>query len=325
MLAYIVRRALYAIPILVLINIFTFALFFRVNTPDDMARMQLGVKRVTPEAIQKWKVDRGLDKPLFHNDARRGVRAWTDTIFFEKSLRLFVFDFGRAEDNRDIATEIRTRMGPSLALAVPVFLVGLAVNISFALGMAFFRATYLDFWGVILCVAMMSISSLFYIIGGQYLISKLWHLVPISGYAGGLDAVKFLVLPVLIGVVGGIGSGSRWYRTLFLEEMGKDYVRTARAKGLAESTVMFRHVLQNALIPILTGVVVVIPLLFMGSLLMESFFGIPGLGSYTIDAIQAQDFAVVRVMVFVGSVLYILGLLLTDIAYTLVDPRVRLN
>jgi len=325
MLAYIVRRALYAIPILIGINLITFALFFLVNTPDDMARMQLGVKRVTPEAIQKWKAEHGYDKPLLWNAAAAGGNKFTDTIFFEKSVRLFALDFGSAEaDNRNIANEIRMRMGPSLALAVPVFLVGLAVNITFALGMAFFRATYLDFWGVILCVAMMSVSSLFYIIGGQFLISKLWHLVPISGYAGGLDAAKFLVLPVLIGVVGGIGAGSRWYRTLFLEEMGKDYVRTARAKGLAESTVMFRHVLQNALIPILTGVVVVIPLLFMGSLLTESFFGIPGLGSYTIDAIQAQDFAVVRAMVFIGSVLYIVGLLLTDISYTLVDPRVRL-
>jgi peptide/nickel transport system permease protein len=190
--------------------------------------------------------------------------------------------------------------------------------------MAFFRATYLDLWGVVLCVAMMSISSLFYIIGGQYLVSKLWHLVPISGYEGGVDAAKFLVLPVLIGVIGAFGSSTRFYRTLFLEEMGKDYVRTARAKGLAESVVMFRHVLKNALIPILTGVVVVIPTLFLGSLITESFFGVPGLGSYTIDAIQAQDFAVVRSMVFIGSVLYIAGLLLTDISYTLVDPRVRL-
>jgi peptide/nickel transport system permease protein len=130
---------------------------------------------------------------------------------------------------------------------------------------------------------------------------------------------------VLIGVIGGIGSGGRWYRTLFVEEMSRDYVRTARAKGLAESTVLFRHVLKNAMIPILTGVVVVIPLLFMGSLLTESFFGIPGLGSYTIDAIQAQDFAVVRAMVFIGSVLYIAGLLLTDLSYTLVDPRIRLE
>jgi len=320
MLAYIVRRVLYAIPILVGINVITFALFFLVNTPDDMARMQLGQKRVTPEAIQKWKAERGYDKPLFYNQG-----SLTSTIFFEKSVRLFAFDFGYAEDNRDIASEIRSRMGPSLALAIPVFLVGLAVNITFALGMAFFRATYLDVWGVVLCVAMMSISALFYIIGGQYLISKLWHLVPISGYAGGLDAAKFVVLPAAIGVVSGLGAGGRWYRTLFLEEMTRDYVRTARAKGLSEASVMFRHVLKNAMIPILTGVVAVIPLLFMGSLISESFFGIPGLGSYTIDAIQAQDFAVVRAMVFIGSVLYIVGLLLTDLSYTLVDPRVRLE
>jgi peptide/nickel transport system permease protein len=320
MLAYIVRRVLYAIPILIGINVITFALFFLVNTPDDMARMQLGQKRVTPEAIQKWKAERGYDKPLFYNDG-----SLTNTIFFEKSVRLFAFDFGYAEDNRDIASEIRGRMGPSLALAIPVFLVGFAVNITFALGMAFFRATYLDVWGVVLCVAMMSISALFYIIGGQYLISKLWHLVPISGYAGGADAAKFVVLPAAIGIVSGLGAGGRWYRTLFLEEMTRDYVRTARAKGLPESSVMFRHVLKNAMIPILTGVVAVIPLLFMGSLLSESFFGIPGLGSYTIDAIQAQDFAVVRAMVFIGSVLYIVGLLLTDLSYTLVDPRVRLE
>jgi peptide/nickel transport system permease protein len=325
MLAYVVRRVLYAIPILVGVNLITFALFFVVNTPDDMARMHLGAKRVTPEAIEKWKQDRGYEKPLVYNAIEPGVRKFTETIFFEKSLKLFAFDFGRAEDQRDIAHEIRTRMGPSLALAIPVFLVGLAVNITFALLMAFFRATYLDFWGVVLCVAMMSISTLFYIIGGQYLASKILHLVPISGYAGGVDAAKFVILPVLIGVVSGIGSGSRWYRTIFLEEMGRDYVRTARAKGLAESVVLFRHVLKNAMIPILTGSVVVIPLLFMGSLLAESFFGIPGLGSYTIDAIQAQDFAVVRSMVFVGSVLYIVGLLLTDLSYTLVDPRIRLE
>jgi peptide/nickel transport system permease protein len=171
----------------------------------------------------------------------------------------------------------------------------------------------------------MSISGLFYIIGGQYLVSKLLHLVPISGYASGIDATKFVVLPVLIGVISGIGAGARWYRTLFLEEMNRDYVRTARAKGLPETAVLFRHVLKNGMIPVLTGAVVVIPLLFMGSLITESFFGIPGLGSYTIDAIQSQDFSVVRSMVFIGSVLYIAGLLLTDISYTLVDPRIRLE
>ena len=321
--AYIVRRIAYAFFILIGVNLITFVLFFKVNTPDDIARLQLGVKRVTPEAIAKWKADRGYDKPLVYNDAADGARKFTDTIYFEKSVEMFRFKFGSADDGRDIAYEVRTRMWPSLALAVPVFLIGMLAQISFALMMAFFRATYVDFWGVVLCVIMMSISGLFYIIGGQYLVSKVWSLAPISGYAEGFDAFKFLLLPLVVGVIGGIGSGTRWYRTIFLEEVGKDYVRTARAKGLSEIVVFFRHVLQNAMIPILTGAVVAIPLLFMGSLVAESFFGIPGLGSYTIEAIQAQDFAVVRSMVFIGSVLYILGLLLTDISYTLVDPRVR--
>ncbi len=325
MTAYVIRRILYSIPILIGVNLLTFILFFVVNTPDDMARMHLGAKRVTPEAIEKWKAERGYDKPLLYNASAAGPEKLADTIFFRKSLRLFVLDFGAAEDGRDIASEIASRMIPSLALAIPVFLVGLAVNVTFAMFMAFFRATYLDFWGVVLCITMMSVSTLFYIIGGQYLASKLWHLVPISGYAGGLDSFKFLALPVVVGVVGGFGTSARLYRTLFLEEMSKEYVRTARAKGLAETTVLFRHVLKNAMIPILTGVVVVIPSLFLGSLISESFFGIPGLGSYTIDAIQGQDFAVVRSMVFIGSVLYVVGLLLTDISYTLVDPRIRLE
>ena len=166
---------------------------------------------------------------------------------------------------------------------------------------------------------------MFYIIGGQYLLGKVLRLVPISGYNDGLQSIKFVVLPVIVAVVGGVGAGSRWYRTLFLEEMNKDYVKTARAKGLSESMVLFRHVLKNAMLPILTSVVVIIPSLFMGGLVLESFFGVPGLGSYIIDAIQQQDFAIVRAMVFLGSILYIVGLILTDISYTLADPRVRLQ
>jgi peptide/nickel transport system permease protein len=323
--AYIVRRVFYAVPILIGVNLLTFVLFFVVNSPDDMARMQLGAKRVTTEAIQNWKAEHGYDLPLLYNAQAAGLSRATETIFFQKSAKLFAFDFGTSDSGRDIGYDISQRMWPSLAIAVPVLLVGLVVNISYALFIVLFRATYVDIGSVVLLVAMMSISGLFYIIGGQYLLSKLFHLVPISGYDTGINAWKFLVLPAIIGVIGGIGAGTRWYRTLFIEETTKDYVRTARAKGLSERVVLFRHVLGNALIPILTGVVVVLPLLFMGSLITESFFGIPGLGSYTIDAIEAQDFAIVRAMVFLGSVLYILGLLLTDISYTLVDPRVRLS
>ncbi|MFV1973295.1 MAG: ABC transporter permease [Thiohalobacterales bacterium] len=325
MFAYIVRRAAYAIPILIGVNLLTFYLFFVVNSPDDMARLHLGVKRVTPEAIEKWKAERGYNKPLMYNEAAAGIDRLTETIFFEKSLKLFAFDFGHSDDGRDISHDIGQRMIPSLAIAIPSLLVGLLINISFAMLLAFFRGTYVDVSGVILSVVLMSVSAMFYIIGGQFLLGKLLRLMPISGYDGGLDAIKFLVLPVIIGVISGIGSSTRLYRSFFLEEAGKDFIRTARAKGLKESRVLFRHLLANAMIPIITGVVVILPLLFMGSLLLESFFAIPGLGSYTIDAINRQDFAIVRAMVFLGSVLYIIGLILVDVAYTVVDPRVRLS
>lgn len=322
---YIIRRFLYAIPILIGVNFLTFALFFMVNTPDDMARMHLGEKHLTTEAIEQWKADKGYDKPLFINNSEPFPDNLSDTIFYENSLSLFTFNFGQSDEGRDIGADVSQRMWPSLAIAIPTFILGLIANIVVALLVVMFRATKIDLAAMAIAVSLMSISGLFYIIGGQYLFAKMWSWFPISGYDMGENAWKFLILPVIIGVVSGLGAGVRWYRSLFLEEVYKDYVRTAKAKGLSELSILFRHILQNAMLPILTGVVVVIPLLFMGSLLMESFFGIPGLGSYTIDAIQGQDFSIVRVMVFVGTVLYIVGLILTDISYALFDPRVRLS
>ena len=325
MINYIIKRFLYAIPILIGVNLLTFTLFFVVNSPEEVARLHLGNKRVTQEQIISWNEQRGYNYPLFINQSEQGINVIKKTIFYEKSLKLFYFEFGISDSGRDIKYDIKQRMWPSLAIALPSLLVGLMLNITFALFFVFFLSTRVDYIGVIICVALMSISSLFYIIGGQYLISKLLQLVPISGYSQGYEAIKFLVLPVIISVIYGIGSGTRWYRSLFLEEIEKDYVKTAKSKGLSEASVLFKHVFKNALIPILTGVVVILPLLFLGSLIVESFFGIPGLGSYTIDAIQSQDFAIVRAMVFLGTVLYIIGLILTDISYTLVDPRVRLK
>ena len=325
MMAYILRRMAYALPLLLAVNLITFALFFLVNSPDQMAQVQLGVKHISPEAVAQWKRERGYDLPLFLNTAASGSETITQTIFYQKSLRLFVFDFGKSDQGRLISKDIVERMGPSLAVQVPVLIIGVLVNICVALLVVLFRASLFELAAMVICVALFSISGMFYIIGGQYLFGKLWQLVPVSGYLHGLDALRFLILPVLVGVVSGIGGGVRLYRMIFLEEVHKDYVRTARAKGLSEQAILFRHVLPNGLIPILTGIVVVIPTLFMGSLLTESFFGIPGLGSFVIDGIQAQDFSIVRSMVFLGSVLYIAGLLLTDISYTLADPRVRLS
>lgn len=437
MTAYIIRRVLYAIPILVGVNLITFVLFFFVNTPDDMARIHLGIKRVTVEQIAKWKRERDYHLPTFYNTGwsefavrqvgeapvelslpaqRAGtyvirvdvpspgkgtldlavatdstavlalapefgdggtiqldlsstgrtefriqmdgtrpdamyhllrlvatpsegapmavvrvsykedpsvIARFTETVFWKKSIRYLSFRFGKSDDGRNIGDEIAKRIGPSLAITFPTFLIGILVNITAAMIIAFYRGTYLDFWGVIACVAMMSISVLFYVIGGQWLFGKALRLVPVSGYDTGIHAAKFVALPVVIGILGGVGNGVRWYRTIFLEEIGRDYVRTARAKGLPESLVLYKHVLKNALIPVLTGVVVMIPFLFIGSLVLESFFSIPGMGSFTLEAIQRQDFAIVQAMVFLGSGLYILGLILTDISYTLVDPRIR--
>jgi peptide/nickel transport system permease protein len=325
MFAYLVRRILYAIPILIGVNLITFMLFFVVNSPDDMARAQLGKKYVTPAMITQWKISHGYNLPLYYNAEQAGIAKITDTLLVKKSLSQFTFNFGNSDQGRNINTDISQRMWPSLAIAVPSLVLGLFVNIVFALLVVFFRYTFFELSAVFMCVVLMSISGLFYIIAGQYLFAKILQLVPISGYVPGLDAWRFLLLPVAVAVISSIGAGTRWYRTIFMEEISKEYVRTARAKGLSNLAVLFRHVLKNGMLPILTGVVVVIPSLFMGSLLLESFFGVPGLGNYMIDAIRSQDFAIVRTMVFLGTVFYVIGLILTDITYTLVDPRVRLE
>jgi len=313
------------LPILLLVNFITFFLFFAINKPDDIARAHLGAKHVSQAQIEDWKITHGYDLPMFVNQQAHGVKIITHTLFFQKSIRLFTFDFGMSDAGRSISHDIQQRMWPSFALALPTLLVGLFVNITFALLLVYYRHSYLEISGLVFCIVLMSISPLFYIITGQYVIAKLFQWLPISGYEPGFQSWQFLLLPMLIGVISGIGAGTRWYRTIFIEERYKAYVKTAQAKGVSEVAILFRHILRNGLLPILTGVVVIIPSLFMGSLLLESFFGIPGLGSYTIDAINQQDFSIVRAMVFLGTVLYIIGLLLTDISYSIADPRVRLS
>ena len=327
MISYILRRIGYGALILLGVNLATFFLFFTVNTPDDMARLNLGGKRVNQEAIEKWKAERGYDKPLYLNEKKQGSERFTETIFWERSVSLFALKFGRADSESagDIGHEVRERMWVSVQLALPLFVLQVIASTAFALGLVMFRHTRFDFWGVVACVLMLSISSLFYIIVGQYLFSRVLKLAPISGYAGGLDVVKFLILPIGLALIARLGGEARLYRAMFLEEIGKDYVRTARAKGLAESAVLYGHVLRNALIPIITSAGSYLPYVFLGSLVFESFFGLPGLGAWVIEAIGRQDFAVVRSMVFVGSLLYIATYVVIDIAYTWADPRVRLS
>jgi peptide/nickel transport system permease protein len=323
----VLRRIAYGALVLLGVNLATFFLFFTVNTPDDMARLNIGGKRVSQEVIDKWKAERGYDKPLYFNESRQGRERLTDTIFWERSVSLFALDFGRsdAEGSGEIAQEVASRMWVSMQLALPLFVLQLVASAAFALLLVMLRHTRLDFWGVVACVLMLSISSLFYIIVGQYFFARVLMLAPISGYAEGWGLLKFLVLPIGLSLLARLGGEARLYRAMLLEELGKDYVRTARAKGLSDGRVLTRHVLRNALIPIITSAGSYLPYVFLGSLVFESFFGLPGLGAYVIDAIAKQDFAVVRTMVFLGSLLYIASYIVIDLAYSWADPRVRLG
>ncbi|MCW5890965.1 MAG: ABC transporter permease [bacterium] len=321
MLSYLVRRLAYGAVTVLGVLLFLFLLFFLVTTPEDIARRALGDK-AQPAALAQWIASHGYDKPLFWNAA-----APTDTLLVDHFRRMLTFDFGRSDaDDVPITRRLREGAGPSLALTVPMFLLEIPLAVALALLVALLRETYVDRLGVVLCVLAMSVSILLYIIGGQFLIGKLLRWFPISGFDPNPAVIlRFLALPVLVGIVSGLGEGIRFYRTVFIEETGRDHVRTARAKGAGDARVMTVHVLRNALIPILTQVVLVIPFLFTGSMLLESFFGIPGLGALTVDAIHGNDFATLRTMVYIGSLLFILGQVLTDLSYVLVDPRVRLE
>lgn len=325
MLKYLFKRIIHSIPILLGANIITFCLFFMVNSPTDVARMYLGDKHTSEEMVQQWLQKNNYDKPLFWDNDADGSDKITNTLLFHQTLDMFSLNFGKSNDGRSIIDDIKIRMWPSLAIAIPTLFLSVIINIVLALFLMVFRYGIVERVGLTICMVLMSISGLFYIIGGQYLLAISARLGPISGYLPGLESVRFVAIPVIIGVVSGMGVGVRWYHSLMQEEWHKEYVKTARSKGFSAWQVLSKHVLPNALVPIVTSVVAILPLLFMGSLLMESFFAIPGLGSYTIDAISKQDFAIVRAMVFLGAVFYIIGLILTDLVYTIVDPRIRFN
>jgi len=328
MAAYLIRRLAYGVLTVLGVLFLLFVLFFAITDPDDIARKALS-ERVRPEVIVQWKKNHGYDKPMLLN-TEHGVanpRRYSDTLLYEHFRRMLTFDFGRTDvGDEPIGRRLWEGAGPSLSLTAPMFALGLVLGIGIALSAAFFRDTYIDGAVLIACILAMSVSGLLYIIAGQYLVGLLLKWFPISGFdSDPAVIVRFLALPVLIGLVTGFGADARFFRTIFVEEMNRDYVRTARAKGAGDARVMVRHVLRNALIPILTNVVVAIPFLFTGALLLESFFGIPGLGSITVDAIRSNDFSTLRTMVYLGALLFVAGQLLTDVSYALADPRVRLS
>ena len=311
MIAYLVRRFLYVIPLVLGVSLFVF-LVFDSGILGDRAASQLG-KHASPAALARLRHDLGLDLPFLE-------RLWN----YAKDV--FTLDFGRSWSTKIPITEIVAKsLWPSISLTLPAFAISTLLAVSLSVLCAAFRGGKLDKTLLIGAVALMSVSSLVYIIFGQYFLSFEAGLFPISGYTRGPGALEYLALPVLIFVFLNIAPDLRFYRTAMLEEVRQDYVRTARAKGLAESRVLFAHVLRNGLIPVVTQVVVSIPFLFLGSILLERFFGIPGIGGVVIQAIEKTDIPVIRALTVVFALVVVVANLATDVAYTLIDPRVRLG
>jgi peptide/nickel transport system permease protein len=312
MSAYIIRRLFYLAPIVFGVILLTFILFNVVTSGEAIAKQRLG-PHADEKQIAKYMDKHGYNEPMH----LRFVHTLTDLV---------TFNFGRSEvTHQRITSMVWQGMWPSLTLMLPAFFFTLILSISIALFTALYRSTWIDRTTVVLCIVGMSVSFLAYIIIGQYVLGYQLKYFPVSGFEWGVGVFKFLILPGLIYTAASLGANVRFYRTIVLDEINQDYVRTARAKGLNQNTVLFKHVLKNAMIPIITRVVVTLPFLFMGSLLLEDFYGIPGLGAMAINAINGNDFAVIKAITFVGAILYVLANLIGDISYSLVDPRVQLR
>jgi peptide/nickel transport system permease protein len=311
MLKFIARRVLYMIPILFGVTLVTFILF---NVAGGDPAAQAAGRYATAEQIAMIRTQMGLDQPLIHQ-------------YFDLVKSIFTFDFGRSWSSKQlISTLILDGIGPSLTVTVPGFLISLLITIPLSLLVAQKRGSFFDKSVLVLCLAMTAISSVVYVLAGQYFFAYKYGMFPISGWDPSWDGRwQYAALPILIMVVLSLGSYILFFRTVFLDEMFQDYVRTARSKGLTETKILFKHILRNALVPIITLVVLQIPFLIVGSLLIESFFGIPGLGGLIYQAIQDADFPVIKAMTVISAILYMFFQLLSDVLYALVDPKIRLS
>jgi len=312
MTAYIIRRLLYTIPIVLGVLLLTFVLF---TVAGGDISLEIAGKGATQQTIDEIRQGYGLNKPLFFS--------W-DSQFVNHFKNALTFDFGRARDREPVIDKIKRGVGASLSLTVPIFLGVVIISVGLSLIVAFVRGTVWDVLAVVICVAGMSVPYLSFILFGQYFLAYKWGLFPVF-FSPDLSMARNVALPVLIGIAAGLGGNLRFYRTVMLDEIRSDYVRTAFAKGLTTQRVLFKHVLKNAMIPIITRVVLAIPFLFLGSLLLERFFGIPGLGYLMVEAIGARDYFVIGAMTYVSAILFVVFNLITDICYVLIDPRVCLE
>lgn len=310
-LQYTLRRLIYLIPVLLGVCLLIFFIFNVVA--GDPTAILLG-KNATAAQMHDLREQLGLN------------RAWY-WQYFDIVKSAFTFDFGRSWNSKQLISEIILQGAvPSLSLTLPAFVISTVISILIALMVAFYRGKGIDYFVRFLCIALVSISSLVYILFFQYVLAYKWNWFPVAGYDEHFpDFIYYTTLPGIIWVILSLGPDVRFFRTIILDEIYQDYVRTARAKGLAEISILLKHVLRNALIPILTYVVIQIPFLILGALLLENFFGIPGLGSALLSAVNNSDFPVLKAFAVLTSVAYIVFNLITDLLYAWVDPRVKLD
>ncbi len=311
MIKYVIRRLLYLIPVLLGVSFIIFVLFNLVS--GDPTAVLLG-KNATARQMAELREQLGLNKTLLQQ-------------YFDVVRSAFTFNFGTSwATKQDISQMIIQGAYPSLCLTLPAFVFATILSLVISLVAAFYRGKGIDLFVRIMCIAGVSVSALAYILFFQYFFAYKLGWFEISGFEYGFpDFVPYIALPAIIFVLLSLGPDVRFFRTVILDEIYQDYVRTARAKGLSEIVILLKHVLRNALIPIITYVVIQIPSLILGALLLENFFSIPGLGGITLNALNSSDFPVIKAMAILSSVLYILLSLLTDVLYTFADPRVKLK
>ena len=311
MMTYITRRLLQGIPIILGVTLVTFVLF---NVFGGNPVLQFLGKSATAAEIAAMEREYGFDQPL-----------WIQ--YLQYLQQVITFDFGRSFVTKEQVTSmIAAGAMPSLSLTLPAIASTTMLSVSIALVAAFYRGQKLDRFLLITAVIGMSISFLVYIVIGQYILAFRFPIFQIHGYQDGIfERWQYLTLPILIMVIVGMGYDTRFYRSVMVEESGQNYVTTAFAKGLSKRKVMFKHMLKNAMVPIITRVMISVPFLVTGSLLLESFFGIPGLGSMLLDALNSSDLPVIKAYTVLISVLFVLSNLATDVLYAVFDPRVRLS
>ncbi|HXH76726.1 MAG TPA: ABC transporter permease [Bacteriovoracaceae bacterium] len=311
MAKYIIRRLLYLIPVLLGVSLIIFVLFNVIA--GDPTAVLLG-KNATARQMADLREQLGLNKSL--------LLQYLDVV---KSA--FTFDFGRSwATKQEITSMIKQGAYPSLCLTIPAFVISTVLAMLISLVVAFYRGKGIDLFIRLLCIAGMSVSALAYILAFQWFFAYKLGWFEISGFEYGFpDFIPYIALPTIVWILLSLGPDVRFFRTVILDEIYQDYVRTARAKGLGEIRILLKHVLRNAMIPIITYTVIQIPFLILGALLLENFFSIPGLGGITLNALNSSDFPVIKAMAILSSVIYIVFSLISDILYTLADPRVKLK